>query len=99
MNAEEFKTKTVNVMRAHANELDSMEEVIVAATKADIQIPNLKEIFKEISDTAQECQETLNFYDEDDPLPKEVRVAMKRAQEALNHCASALVLYLAVPRS
>ena len=93
MDAEEYKTRTINVLRGHANELDSMENTIRSAAERRDAIPNVKEIYKEISDAAQECHETLDFYNKEDPFPDDVRIAMKRVQEAINHCAAALVLH------
>jgi hypothetical protein len=91
VNAEEFKTKSINVLKGHAKELDSMEMVISAAAKKKTDIPNLKDILKELSDTATECQQTLDYYDETEPLPDVVRLALVRVQEAVGLCTSALV--------
>ena len=85
------------MLRGHTNELDGMETAIKRVVEAkEPAIPNQKEIFKEISDTAEECRQTLEFYDEKEPMPEEVRVAMADALEAINYCTSALALFLAV---
>jgi hypothetical protein len=93
MNKEEFETKTLNVLRGHAKELDHMETVITAAAKTKSDIPNLKDILKELSDTAMECRQTLDYYDETEPLPDVIRLALVRVQGAVGSCTSALVLH------
>jgi hypothetical protein len=97
MDAQEFKAQTINALRGHTNELDSMETAIKRVVEAkEPAIPNQKEIIKEISHTAEECRQALEFYDEKEPMPEEIRVAMADALEAINYCASALALFLAV---
>jgi hypothetical protein len=91
VNAEEFKTKSINVLKGNARELDHMEAVITAAAKKKTDIPNLKDILKELSDTATECRRILAYYDETEPLPDVVRLALVRVQEAVGSCTSALV--------
>jgi hypothetical protein len=93
MNAEEFETKSLNVLKGHANELDHMETVITAAANTKKDIPNLKDILIELSETAADCRQTLDYYDETEPLPDVVRLALVRVQEAVGSCASALVLH------
>jgi hypothetical protein len=95
MNKQEFETKTLNVLKGHAKELDHMETAITASSKAKANIPNLKDVLKELSETATECRQTLDHYDETDPLPDSVRLALVRVQEAVGSCASALVLHYA----
>jgi hypothetical protein len=92
MDGEEFSQKTLMALHTHQNELDQMERLIREAAQTDKVIPNLKAIFKELSDAAQECAETLEFYGEEHPLPNEVRVAMMEVQQAIGHCASAFLL-------
>jgi hypothetical protein len=91
VNAEEFKTKSINVLKGNARELDHMEAVITAAAKKKADIPNLKDILKELSDTATECRQILDYYDETGPLPDVVRLALVRVQAAVGSCTSALV--------
>jgi hypothetical protein len=95
MNEAEYRTKSINVLNGHANELNSMHDRLFEAAKARKAIPNLKDIFKEMSDTATECAQLLEFY-ETEEMPKDVRLAMKRVQTELGHCASAFVLYMAI---
>ena len=95
MDNEEFETKTLNVLKGHVKELDHMEAAITAAAKAKANIPNLKEILKELSDTATECWQTLDHYDNADPLPESVRMAVVHVQQAVSSCTSALVLHYA----
>ena len=69
-----------------------MERAIMETVPRKTAIPNLKDIFKEIADAARECAGTLEFYGENGPLPDTVRIAMMEVQEAIDDCASALVL-------
>ena len=97
MDAQEFRTKAVTVLRGHTNELESMQTAIKRVVDAkEPAIPNQKDIFKEIADTAEECRQTIEYYDENDPMPEEVQIAVADALEAINYCASALALFLAV---
>jgi hypothetical protein len=66
---------------------------ITAAAKSKANIPNLKEILIELSETVTECRQVLDYYDETEPLPDTVRLALARAQDAIGLCASALVLH------
>ena len=95
MDNEEFDTKTLNVLKGHAKELDHMEAAITAAAKSKANIPNLKDILKELSDTASECWQILDHYDNTDPLPESVRMALVYVQQAVSACTSALVLHYA----
>jgi hypothetical protein len=97
MNAEEFKTKAVNVLRGRTKQLESMQTAIKRVVEAkEPAIPNQKEIVKEIADTAEECRQTIEYYDEKDPMSEEVQIAIADALEAINYCASALALFLAL---
>ena len=92
MGPQEFETKTIKVLKGHLMELDRMETVITAAAKSRVNIPNLREILKQLSDTASECRETLDFY-EAKHLPDSVRIALADVQQAVSVCCSALVLH------
>jgi hypothetical protein len=61
MDAQEFRTKAVTVLRGHTNELESMQTAIKRVVDAkEPAIPNQKDIFKEIADTAEECRQRSN---------------------------------------
>ena len=95
MDAQEFRTKAVTVLRGHTNELESMQTAIKRVVDAkEPAIPNQKDIFKEIADTAEECRQTIEYYDENDPMPEEVQIAVADALEAINYCASAWPYFL-----
>ena len=77
MDAQEFKTKAITVLRGHTNELESMQTAIKRVVDAkQPAIPNQKDIFKAIGDTAEECRQTIEYYDEKDPMPEEVQIAV-----------------------
>jgi hypothetical protein len=92
MDAFEYKQKTINVLNGHTNELNRMEHAITAAAESKGPIPNVKEVYKELSDAAQECATTLDYYDEENPLPLELRIAMGRLLDDIKTCTSALLL-------
>jgi hypothetical protein len=96
MEAEEYAQKTLMALRRYKNELDEMERAIMATVPKRTAISNPKGIFKELAEAARECAGTLEFYGENGPLPDEVRVAMLEVQEAIDDCASALVLAIGV---
>ena len=98
MDANEFKQKTLNALKSHASELDSMESAITNAAEKRSQIPNLKEVFIELGEAAEECGSTLEYYDAND-LPVEVRDAIVLVQERISACAGALLLYSVLPDS
>ena len=50
--AEEFARKTVDILNGYTNELNAMTDAITMAAKNRAQIPNLKDVYKEISDAA-----------------------------------------------
>ena len=55
MDSNEFDRRTVNALNNHARELDAMESGIMAAARSGNAIPSIKEIFKEISEVAEEA--------------------------------------------
>src|SRR4051812_40561085 len=95
MNEAEYRSKSINVLKGHANELNSMYHRLFEAAKAQTPAPNIKDVFKEMADAASECGRLLEFY-QDAEMPGDVRRAMRRVQEELGHCASALVLGKAI---
>lgn len=99
MDAGEFERRTLRALDGHRNELQVMEDTIMASVQTKTPIPNLKDIFKEFAEAARECAGALEFYGENGPLPGEVRIAMLGVQEAIDDCASALVLAGEVPEA
>jgi hypothetical protein len=98
MDAEEYARRSVQALNAHARELDAMSNAVIAAAKNRTEIPNAKEIFKEMAEASGECKSTLEYYGDDEMLPSEVRLAMERVQQELSNCSSAFVLYMAIAR-
>ena len=93
MGAQEFLRKTVNMLNGYANELNKMESAITAAACSAQAIPNVKEIYKELADVAEECGQTIDYYDQEEPFPAEVRTALIRVQESVRACVHALLLH------
>jgi hypothetical protein len=96
MDAKQFNEKAVNACRSYARELNGMEPPIMLAVKEGREVTNPKEIFKELSEAAEECRELLEYYDSADPLPAEARIAAMETLAAIRDCADALVLSAAM---
>jgi uncharacterized protein with PhoU and TrkA domain len=91
---EEFATKSVQALNSHVNELESMAETILEAAQSKTAIPNLKEIFNEISDAAHECGSLVEYYGEE-PMPEKVRRAIVSVQQEIRDCTGALIVHCA----
>ena len=96
MDAKQFNEKAVNALRSYARELNGMEPAIMLAVKEGREVANPKEIFKELSEAAEECRELLEYYDLADPLPAEVTYSSDETLAAIRDCADALVLSAAM---
>ncbi|MGZ4988886.1 MAG: hypothetical protein ACXWBP_12630 [Limisphaerales bacterium] len=99
MDAEEqerlFREKTVRALQSHITELNAMEKVIAQAAREQTEIPNLKEIVKELADATAELRSVNTFY-ADEALPREMWNVVGHTLTALTDCSSALVLYFAM---
>jgi hypothetical protein len=98
MDAEEYANQTAQALNNHAAELDKMTDGVTKAAKDRTDVPHAKDIFKEITEAATECKQTMEYYGDDEPLPPAVRVAMERVQEHIANCTRAFVLYMAIAR-
>jgi hypothetical protein len=96
MDAKQFNEKTLNALRSYAHELNGMEQAVMLAVKETREVTNPKEIFKELSEAAEECRELLEYYHPTDPLPAETRIAAIETLAAIRDCADALVLSAAI---
>jgi hypothetical protein len=95
----DFVRETIQALNSHAAELDSMHRVVMAATKDRTEIPNVKDIFREMAEASRECDEILEiYYGDDDPLSSDVRRAIQRVQDGLCNCSSAFVEYMTIAR-
>ena len=95
----DFVKETIQALNSHAAELDSMYRVVMIAAENRAEIPNAKDIFKEMAEASKECDEMLEIYfGDDDPLSPEMRRAIQRIQDGLFNCASAFVTYMAIGR-
>jgi hypothetical protein len=95
----DFVRETIQTLNSHATELDSMHRVVMAAAEARTEIPNVKDIFKEMAEASRDCDEMLEIYfGDDDPLSPDMRRAIQRVQDGLSNCASAFVAYMAIAR-
>jgi hypothetical protein len=94
-----FVSETIQALNSHAAELDSMYRVVTAAVENRTEIPNVKEIFKEMAEASRECDEMLEiYYGDGDPLLADARRAIQRVQDGLSNCASAFVAYMTIAR-
>jgi hypothetical protein len=71
----------------------SFHKVSQNTCRLQADIPNVKEIYQELTEAAQECASTLEHYDDDDPMPSEVLTGIIRVQEAIANCTAALLLH------
>ena len=95
----DFVRETIQALNSHAAELDSMHRVVMVAVEARTEIPNVRDIFKEMAEASRECDEMLEiYYEDEDPLLPDVRRAIQRVQDGLSNCASAFVEYMAIAR-
>lgn len=94
-----FVGETIQALNSHAAELDSMHRGITAALENRTQIPNVKDIFKEMAEASRDCDEMLEiYYGDGDPLLADVRRAIQRVQDGLSNCSSAFVAYMTIAR-
>jgi hypothetical protein len=99
MSDADFVRETIQTLNSHAAELDSMYRGVMAAVKNRTEIPNVKDIFKEMAEASRECDEMLEiYYGDEDPLLPDMRRAIQRIQDGLSNCASAFVAYMAIAR-
>ena len=95
----DFVRETIQSLNSHAAELGSMYREVMAAVKNRTEIPNVKDIFKEMAEASRECDEMLEiYYGDEDPLTPDVRRAIQRVQDGLSNCASAFVAYMTIAR-
>ena len=94
-----FVSETIQALNSHAAELDSMYRGVTAAVENRSEIPNVKDIFKEMAEASRECDEMLEiYYGDGDPLLADARRAIQRVQDGLSNCASAFVAYMTIAR-
>jgi len=95
----DFARETIQALNSHAAELDSMYRAVITAAENRTEIPNVKEIFKEMAEASRECDEMLEIYfGDEDPLSPDMRRAIQRIQDGLSNCASAFVAYMSIAR-
>jgi len=99
MGDDDFVRETIQSLNSHAAELGSMYREVMAAVKNRTEIPNVKDIFKEMAEASRECDEMLEiYYGDGDPLLADARRAIQRVQDGLSNCASAFVAYMTIAR-
>jgi hypothetical protein len=92
MDEPEFTRQSVTVPNGHANELSSMHDAIMNDTAPLGGMSALASILRELSDTAHECETMIDHYDEKDPIPADVKSAVRRALQEMNTTLSAMAL-------
>ena len=99
MSDADFVRETIQALNSHAAELESMSGGVMAAASNRTEIPNVKDIFKEMAEACRECDEILEiYYGDEGPLLPDVRRAIQRVQDQLSNCANAFVAYMAIAR-
>jgi len=99
MSDADFVRETIQAFNSHAAELESMYRGVMAAASNRTEIPNVKDIFKEMAEACSECDEILEiYYGDEGPLLPDVRRAIQRVQDQLSNCANAFVAYMAIAR-
>ena len=94
-----FVRETIQALNSHAAELDSIYRAVMAAAENRTEIPNVKDIFKEMAEASRECDEMLEiYYGDEDPLLPDGRRAVQRVLDGLSNCASAFVAYMTIAR-
>src|SRR5215831_10526909 len=58
----QFVRETIQALNSHAPELDSMYRGEMAAAENRTEIPNVRDIFKEMAEASRECDEMLEIY-------------------------------------
>jgi hypothetical protein len=58
----QFVRETIQALNSHAPELDSMYRGEMAAAENRTEIPNVRDIFKEMAEASRECDEMLKIY-------------------------------------
>jgi len=58
----QFVRETIQALNSHARELDSMYRGVMAAAENRTEIPNVRDIFKEMAEASRECDEMLEIY-------------------------------------
>jgi hypothetical protein len=97
-NAELPHQKFIRALNTYESELDAMNLAVMDAAKNGTEIPNVKDIFKEMAEASRECEGALDYYGADKPIPPDVRQAMQGVLDELSNCAKAFVLYMATAR-
>lgn len=90
----EFALKSVQVLMGHAAELDSFHNALEAGQVTHKSFGTLKDVFKQMSDAAQECGSLVEHYD-DEAMPENVRGAVVGCLDSLNTALAQLVLSIA----
>ena len=99
MGDDDFVRETIQSLNSHAAELGSMYREVMAAVKNRTEIPNVKDIFKEMAEASRECDEMLEiYYGDGDPLLADARRAIQRVQDGSSNCARAFVAYMTIAR-
>jgi hypothetical protein len=57
----DFVRETIQALNSHAAELESMYRGVMAAAKNRTEIPNVRDIFKEMAEASRECDEMLEM--------------------------------------
>ncbi len=90
---QQFEKTTVDVLNRHTNALNQIERAITAAAQKKTPVRGLKEIYKEIADSAHACETTVDYYEDEEAMSEPVRTALGRLLQDIKTCAMALVLH------
>lgn len=71
--------------------LNKLEVEITNAPKKLISISKLKEILKELSDASLECAQTLDYYDDEEPMPEQVKKAFSNVMKKISDLVGTLL--------
>src|SRR5438128_1864110 len=89
-----YSKKTIIEIEERAINLDAAAARIIKVVKERTEITNGDEVLKQIAEAAQYCQQALEFYDEDDPMPQDVAAAMASLQGSISDLITAFLAYV-----
>ena len=92
--SEIYSKKTIVEIVERAIILDTFAAAIIKAVKERTEITDGREVLKQLAEAAQYCQQALEFYDEDDPMPQEVAEAMAGMQGSIADLVTAFLAYV-----
>ena len=93
-----FSVKAEALLNDWVSHLDEMDSSLVKVIKAGGSVDDVPDVFKAIASASDECRTTLEYYDDDDALPLDVKIAIEEVQRAIRDCVNSLLAYATVKK-